>query len=103
MNNSKIIGHSLLHAIGVVAYIVLIAAIVMNGERIFGQEPSLLGASILLLLQVTSASIVGSLIFVRPYIMYQNGQKAEGVSFLIYTLGWLALISIVVLLVLFLR
>jgi|SRR3989338_379467 len=102
MNNSKIIGHSLLHAIGVVTYIVLIALILMSGERIFEDAPTIPRIAFVLLLLVTSASIVGSLIFVRPYLMYQSGQKAEAVSFLIYTLGWLAALSLIALLILFL-
>ncbi|KKW22296.1 MAG: hypothetical protein UY65_C0028G0005 [Parcubacteria group bacterium GW2011_GWA2_51_12] len=103
MMNSKIIGHALLHSIGVAVYAALVAFIMTNGERIFGDEPDLLGLAFILLLLVTSAGIVGSLIFVRPYLMFQNGQKAEAVSFLIYTLGWLALISLIVLLISFLR
>lgn len=96
MNNSKLIGHGLLHALGVEAYVLIVALIMSNGEKLFGQLDSIfIGPAIVLMLLVVSVAIVGSLIFVRPALMVYGNQKQEGIRLLLYTLVWLVLIVII--------
>jgi hypothetical protein len=53
----------------------------------------------MLLLFVCSAAITSFLVFGKPVMLYIDGQKKEAVSLLAYTLGIMALITIVLFIV----
>jgi len=102
MNQFKIALHSLLHALGVLLYIVLVASIMTNAERIFGKmDKDLLGPIAFLLLFTISATITGLLVLGRPNYLFLNDRKKEAVTFLSATLGWLVAITVVVFIILF--
>lgn len=100
MKSTKILRHSFIHALGVLAYVALVAIFMQNGEKVFGRvEDTIFGPIMVLMLLVVSATISGSLVFLKPAMMYFNGQKKEGIQMLMFTVMWLLAIMIVVMLV----
>jgi hypothetical protein len=92
---------SFLHSLGVVLYVTLVATIMHNGNAWFGKEDTMLTTITVLLLACISAATVGSLVFGYPVIMFLNGQKKEGVTMAMMTIGWLIVELFAVLLVMF--
>lgn len=97
-NNQKLLVHSFIHALLVVIYTSGVAWVLFNSQRLFGHQPSILAPLAMLMLFVISATIVGTLVLGRPALLYMNGQKSEGLKMFAYTLGWLALATLVFLL-----
>lgn len=92
---NKLIQRSALNALGTVAYVALVATLMQNAQRFFGNKPDTVFAPILVLtLFVLSAAITGSLVLGKPILMYLNNEKAEAVRLFLYTLGWLALATV---------
>lgn len=96
MKNSKLIQISFLNSVGVLAYVSLVAWIMMNGERIFGQRKDVWGPILFLLLFVFSALATGLLVLGRPVWLYLNGEKKDSVKALFYTVGWMLLLLLLV-------
>ena len=92
---NKLIQNSFINALGTAAYIVLIVLLISNLEKFLGPEDNILMPMSALMLFVLSAAITGSLVLGKPVMMYFNGQKMEAVRLFAYTLGWLALFTIV--------
>lgn len=97
MKKSKLISYGLLHSLSVLLYTAAVAWLMFNGERFFGKAQNFTMPLTLLLLFVLSATIVGLLVLGRPIYMYFNGHRQEGIKLLIYTLVWLAIITIIIL------
>jgi hypothetical protein len=97
MTKSKIILHSLFHALGVVAYIAIVATIMSNFEGSFINVPEVLLGMMMLLLFVISATITASLVFGRPVYLFLGGLKKEAMEFLAYTLGWMLITFLIIL------
>jgi len=96
MSKSKIIFYSLLHALGVLAYIVAIGLFIQALNTIL-PGPDGFGTIIpVLLLLVFSAAVMAILVFGRPVYLFLNGMKTESIYFLGYTMIWLLIIIIVV-------
>lgn len=93
----ELIQRSFVHAAGVFFYTVLVAAVLTNAQRIFGPMPTIWGGVAFLMLFVVSASIVGSLVLVKPAMLYLGNAKKQGVLMLVYTVGWLCAVTILVL------
>ena len=89
--------HAFGHAILVMLYTSGVAWILFNGQRIFGKVTSFWGPLALLMLFVTSATVVGSLVLGRPILLYLDCKKKQALQFFGYTLGWLALFTSVIL------
>ena len=98
---AKIQIQSLLHSLGVVVYIILVAALMNNGSRLFGEEDTILTVIAILLLFTISAAIVGTLVFGKPVMWYLNGQKKEAVQLTFSTIGFLVIEAIVIFIILF--
>jgi hypothetical protein len=94
--NKKLLKLSLIQALGVVAYITLIANIMQNGNKIFGPKDTYLTPVMVLLLFVISASITAGLTFGRSVLWYLDGQKKEAVSLFFYVIGWLFVFMVLV-------
>ncbi len=101
MEKNKLISHSLLHSLGVVVYISLVAMLMNNGSRLFGETDTLLTAISMLMLFTISAAIVGLLVFGRPVMWYLNGLKKEAVQFTLYTISWLVIEALLIFIILF--
>ena len=80
----------LLHAIGVAAYVALVALLPQHAERLFGgHEHKLMFPIMFLLLFVISAAITGTLVLGRPVLAYLDGRKSEAITIFLATIGWL--------------
>ncbi|MCX6781842.1 MAG: hypothetical protein NTW66_01880 [Candidatus Magasanikbacteria bacterium] len=97
MNNIRT--RSLLNAIGVGAYVAVIALIMQNGERIFGKMNNILGPIAFLLMFVLSAAVTGGLMLGKPVMLYLDGLKKEAVKMFIFTVAWLFVITLAALLI----
>ena len=84
--------HSLLAAL----YIGLVATVMSNGNRLFGEKDTPLTAVGVLLLFVLSAAVMGVLVFGRPVMWYLDGKKQEAMRLLGATVGCLAVITVAV-------
>jgi hypothetical protein len=103
MDSKKITLYSLLHSIGVVAYIALVALLMNNAERILGQTKDTFWDPVAFLLLFTvSAAITGLLVLGRPIYLFLSGNKKEALTFLFYTLGWLVVFTVLIFLTLIL-
>ena len=100
MNKSNTLLHSLLNSLGVAIYVFLVAAVMTNGNRLFGQAGNYWVPMAILLLLVLSVAVVGLLIFGRPVYLYLEGQKKEAWIMLFYTVGWLAAFVVIFLILL---
>jgi hypothetical protein len=87
---------SLLHALAVLIYVVLVALLMNNGEKLFGNMTGLFGPVAFLLLFTVSAAVTGLLVLGRPVYLFLSGSRKEALQFLFYTLGWLVIITLVV-------
>ncbi|OGL59293.1 hypothetical protein A3H10_00510 [Candidatus Uhrbacteria bacterium RIFCSPLOWO2_12_FULL_46_10] len=93
MTNKSIITRSIINALGVIVYVLLVASIFTVGKDIFGPMPGLFGPFVFLLLFVLSAAIVGSLIFGKPAFLFLDGQKKEALTMFLYTILWLFIVT----------
>jgi hypothetical protein len=96
---NKLIQRSFLNALGTVAYVSVVATIMQNGEKIFGNVNQSIAPIAFLTLFVLSAAITGGLVLGKPVLMYLDNQKTEAVKLFLYTLCWLAAAVIILLLV----
>jgi hypothetical protein len=101
MANQKIIKNAFINSAEAVIYVALVVVVIMNGERLFGnQENKIISGIAFLLTFVFSAAVMGVVIFGRPILWYLDGFKKEAVKLIIYTLGFLFVILVCILLVL---
>lgn len=84
---------ALVNSVGTFVYVTLIALVLTNGDRIFGEMNTLLGPIVFLMLFVLSVAIVGLLILGRPAMLYLDGKKQQAVQLLLQTIGWLAILT----------
>ncbi|MFA6553455.1 MAG: hypothetical protein WCT27_03430 [Patescibacteria group bacterium] len=81
---------SLVHSLAIIAYVSAVAAFMMNGSKVFGEADNVFGTVAILLLFCISAAVVGLLVLGRPAYLLFTGQRREGIVFMLYTIGWLA-------------
>lgn len=96
---NKLIKRSMINALGTAAYVATLVTLILNGEKMFGTIDNILGPIAFLLVFVISASITGGLVLGKPILMFLDGQKKEAVQLFMYTVGWLALIAIILLII----
>lgn len=99
----KIIKIGFVNSIIAAAYIVGVAFIIFNGDKIFGKMNNVIGPITLLLLLVLSAFVVGGLLLAKPVMMYIDGKKKESVSLLVISGAWILvyfIIAVIIMLVL---
>jgi hypothetical protein len=98
MKTSKLLIIALLNSLGVSVYIAAVVLLMTNAQKFFGSANNFLGSAAMLLLFVVSATIVGLLVLGRPGHLYFNGFKKEGIVLLLYTVAFLFVIIVAVLL-----
>ncbi|OGI27340.1 MAG: hypothetical protein A2359_00855 [Candidatus Moranbacteria bacterium RIFOXYB1_FULL_43_19] len=78
-------------ALGEAAYIGLVALLMSGAERFFGNTPDnkILAPITFLLLFVLSAAVSGALVLGKPALMYMEGKKKEALALFGFTLLWL--------------
>jgi len=99
MTKPRLILQSFFNSLGVFVYVSGIAALITNGEKLFGKINSIWGPILFLMLFVVSALITATLVFARPIYLYFSERKQEGIRLFFYTGGWLTMITITVLLI----
>lgn len=99
MKNQKIWLWSAVNAVGVFAYVMAVALLMANAERIFEDDPSFWGPVAFLLLFVFSALVCGLLVFGRPIYLFLNNFKKEAVGMLLFTVINLLVLFVLVLLI----
>jgi len=103
MKNQKIWLWSLINAVGVFVYVMLVVLVMTNGEKIFGQMENFWGPVVFLLLFVFSALVCGLLVFGRPiYLWFDNNNRKEAVKMLLFTVVNLFVILLLALVINFL-
>ncbi|MDD4333153.1 MAG: hypothetical protein PHT51_03505 [Patescibacteria group bacterium] len=95
MSNSKLVKFGLLHSTLALAYIFLIALFFNNAQKMFGDGKNFFIPIFMLLLLVLSVAVMGVLIFGKPLMLYLDGAKKEGVKLLLYTIGFLFIMTLV--------
>ncbi len=85
-----------LNALGTALYISLVASLLFNAPRLFGNngKDTVLIPIAMILLFVFSASLTGVLVLGRPVLWYLDGKKKEAVSLLLTTVGFLFLFTL---------
>ena len=96
MVKSKIVLHSLGHALLVLGYISLVAFFINSLQGRFPAQDQLWMPISILLLIVFSVAVMAVLVFGRPVLLFLNGDKREAIHFFAYTLGWIFLLLIIV-------
>lgn len=103
MKNSRLFFYAAVHSLGVLIYISLVASVMNNGERIFGDiDNNFLGPVLFLLLFVFSALVTSVLVLGRPILFWLEGLKKEAIRLLLYTIGSLFAVLMIVFLAVFL-
>ena len=92
MKKKQIVSMSLIHALSVFLYTLLISWVLFNGERWFGEMSTFVGPALMLLLLVVSATITGLLVLGRPTLLFLDDKKKESFEFLGFTVGWMLVI-----------
>ncbi|MFZ2190412.1 MAG: hypothetical protein WA057_02460 [Candidatus Magasanikiibacteriota bacterium] len=104
MDNKKLIQYSFVHSVGVFAYILFVSLLMNNAKYLVDKVNDVIGGAMFLSLFVLSATVVGSLIFARPIMMYLDGNKKEAIKLLFYTVAWLfVLLALIVTSLIFLK
>lgn len=98
--NKKLVQRSFLNALGTVVYITLIALGLTSLQKFVGNKPDSFFAPVLVLtLFVLSAGVTASLVLGKPVLMYLSNEKNEAIKLFTYTLGWLLIAVIILLLI----
>jgi len=87
MENKKLISWSIVHSLGVLIYVSLVALFMNNAEKLFGKEDGPMTGVVALLLLVLSATITGSLVIGKPILLYLDGKKSEAIKMFFYTIA----------------
>jgi len=95
MTTSSLVRRAAASALGVYVYIALLT--IIGKLTMFGaQPPWWLGASLFILLFVVSACVTGTLVLLKPVLLYVNGAKRDAVRLFAATVIAMAVIALVV-------
>jgi hypothetical protein len=97
MEKIKLLKLGLRNSLATAIYVVIVAMIMYNAQKIFGTMKSIIGPVAFLLLFVTSAAITGFLVLGQPIMLYVDNQRRDGVQLFIYTIAWLLVFTIIAL------
>ncbi len=88
---------SLVHSLGILAYIAAVSHVMTNGEKWFGKMDNFIGPIAFLLLFTLSAFVVGLLGLGKPIMFFLDGKKKEAVMLVSLVAGWLFVFTIIML------
>ncbi|MFH1790235.1 MAG: hypothetical protein ABH832_04190 [bacterium] len=100
MPKNKIFALSFISSMATLLYIAGVGCIIINGDKMFGNMPHILGIMGFLLLFVLSALIVGILLLGGPIYLYLNNEKKNSIKWLAHNVGLMMAITLIVLLIL---
>lgn len=98
--NKELLFKTFRNTIGAAVYIFVVSQIMQNGEKLFGGDDNMLTPFAILLLFSLSAAVVGGLILGQSIIFFLDGKKKESIKAAIYSIGWLAIFTLIGLLIL---
>ncbi len=75
-------------------YIFLVSQIMQHGSQWFGQKDNFVTPFVVLMLFSLSAAMVGGLVLGQAVILVLEKKTAEGVKSAIYSIGWLAVYTL---------
>lgn len=90
---------SFFNALGTAVYITIVATIMQNGNKLFGEKDNFVTPIAVLLLLTLSAITVGGLILGKPLMLYIDGKKKDAVAMFLQTAIWLAGFTVIALIV----
>ena len=97
MNKNNLIKRAFINAFGVIAYISVFAFAINNLEKLFeSKQDTWLSPVLFLSVFIVSACVTGSLVLLKPILLYIEGQKKEAVNLFLYTIGFIALMAIII-------
>src|SRR3989344_7102720 len=96
---TNLIQRGLLNALGRLAYVSTLVTLVLNGEKMFGTVNPSIAPIMFLTVFVLSAAVTGGLVLGKPVMLFLNNQKNEAIRLFIYTLCWLALAVVILLII----
>ncbi|MFH1621015.1 MAG: hypothetical protein ABIB04_02935 [Patescibacteria group bacterium] len=95
MKTKDLLLRAFLNALGVFAYVLLVAWVMFNSQFLFTPpSPMFLGPAAFLTLFIISATLTAWLVMGKPIHLYMDGHKKEATKMLLYTLSWLAVMFI---------
>lgn len=100
MTQTQSILRSFFHALGVLAYVTLVAFLLSSKFGV-AMPSNILAPLTILMLLIVSVAVVGMLIFAKPVMMYLDGMKIEAIRLTIYTVVWLAIFLMIALYIAF--
>jgi len=98
--NKKLFWQGFGSGMGVAAYIALVATVLSNGQKWFGQINGFWGPVLMLMLLCLSVAVVGLLLFGQPLYLMLTGDKKLAVRQVLSNVGWLFILTVLVLLIL---
>lgn len=97
MSKNNLFIRAFLDALGVAVYAVAFAWFVNNLQRWFGPGPDgWLSFAMAIMIFIISACVTGSLVLLKPILLYLEGYKKEAVQLFVYTLIFLVLLALVI-------
>ena len=88
---------------GVILYCSLVALLMANGSRLFGNVPNYFGPFMFLTLFSTSALICTIITLYYPFILFFQKKRPEtAIRLVVYTAGWLFFFTLLTLSMIFL-
>ena len=97
MNKNNLIKIAFINAFGVLAYISIFAFAITHLQKWFQPKgDTWLSPVLFLSVFIVSACITGSLILLKPILLYIEGQKKEAVNLFFFTIGFLALMAVII-------
>ena len=94
---------ALINAVAGFLYVLLIAWSMFRIGDLMPEEDTFLAPTTFLLLFVVSAAIEASLILGQPIMLFLDGKKSEAVRLLAMTIGWLFVITVMIIAVQIIR
>ena len=96
----KLLAKTFRNTVFVLIYIFLVSQVMFHGAEWFGNINNGIGSFVILLLFTLSAAVVGGLVFGESVMLFFDNKKRESVKAAIYSIGWLGLYTVFVLLIL---
>ena len=94
--DKKLLRIATINSLAVLVYVNLVVALISYLEKNFSNQPDTWFTPVaVLMLFVLSAAIVGSLVFIRPVMIFLDGGKKEAVMLLAYTIGCLLVLTVI--------
>lgn len=92
---TKLLKRAALSALGVIVYIAIFAFVISHAQQWFGNTPdSWVNPVLFLTTFIVSACITGSLVLLKPLLLYLDGQKKDAVQLFGLTVACLALFAL---------